>query len=180
MPELSAVGYATGLSLRINGELVEGLESWASLSLMRTQEDIEGDGLGWLDRPTDQRFSFKIFLQDKIPTMPWWKMSLSMIVGTGMPVTVPNRIRTAETFRLPPYYRVDWGNSVLLSKVEALKHARIFRYVDDIQLGVDLFNMFNFRNVISYLWVSDYQNNYYPVPNYLTARQINVKLTVLF
>ena len=73
MPDKTAVGYVVGLSLRLNAELVEGLESWASLSLMQTQEDIEGDGLGWLARPTDQRFSIKLFLQDHVPDMPWWR-----------------------------------------------------------------------------------------------------------
>ena len=177
MPDLSAVAYATGLSLRLNGELVEGLESWASLSLMQTQEDIAGDTLGWLARPTDQRISFKLFLQDNLPTMPWWRMSLSLVYGSGTPVS---RYADGSPFRLPAYYRVDWGNTVQLSQFEKLKGSRLFSHIKDIQLGVEVFNLFNFRNVISYLWVSDYDNRLYPVPNYLTARQLNFKLTVLF
>ena len=93
------------MSLRINGEFVEGLESWASISLMRTQEDIKDDEFGWLDRPTDQRFSFKTFLQDYIPGMPWWRMSLSMIYATGMPITAPYG-RQDPPLRLPSYLRV--------------------------------------------------------------------------
>ena len=54
------------------------------------------------------------------------------------------------------------------------------QFVDDIQISLEVFNLFNFRNVISYLWVSDYENRSYPVPNYLTARQLNLKVTVLF
>lgn len=177
MPDQTAVAYAAGLSMRLNGELVEGLESWASLSLMQTQENIDGDGLGWLARPTDQRVSFKLFLQDNLPTMPWWRMSLSLVYGSGTPV---GRYADGEAFRLPAYYRVDWGNTVQLSQFEKLKGSRLFRHIKDIQLGVEVFNLFNFRNVISYLWVSDYDNRLYPVPNYLTARQLNFKLTVLF
>ena len=177
MPDLQATAYAVGLSLRLGGELVQGLESWASLSLMQTREDIEGDGLGWLARPTDQRLSFKLFLQDNLPSLPWWRMSLALVYGSGMPVS---RYADGEAFRLPAYYRVDWGNTVRLSQFERLKRLHIFRYVDDIQVGIEVFNLFNFRNVVSYLWVADYENRLYPVPNYLTARQLNLKLTVLF
>ena len=178
-PDEDAVAYAAGFSLRINGEFVEGLESWASLSLMRTQEDIAGDEFGWLDRPTDQRFAFKVFLQDYIPTMPWWRMSLSMIYATGMPVTAPYG-RQDPPLRLPSYLRVDWGNTVQLSRFEGLKDWKIFRHIDDIQVGVEVFNLFDRKNVISYLWVTDYENHPYRVPNYLTARQVNVKLSILF
>lgn len=180
MPDKTAVGYTVGLSLRLNAELIKDLESWASLSLMQTQEDIDGDGLGWLARPTDQRLSFKLFLQDNVPDMPWWRMSLTLVYATGTPVTVPMLARSEEAFRLPNYYRIDWGNTIRLSQFESLKHKRLFRLVEDIQVGIEVFNLFNFRNVVSYLWVSDYENRYYPVPNYLTARQLNVKLTVLF
>ena len=177
MPDQEALAYATGVSIRLNGELVDGLESWASLSLMQTQEDILGDSLGWLARPTDQRIGFKLFLQDNIPSFPWWRMSLSLVYGSGMPVS---RYADGSSFRLPAYYRVDWGNTVRLSQFEWLKHARLFRHIDDLQIGVEVFNLFNFRNVVSYLWVADYENRQYPVPNYLTARQLNFKITVLF
>ncbi len=178
-PDQSAVAYAAGISLRINGQFVDGLESWASISLMRTQEDIQGDEFGWLDRPTDQRFSAKIFFQDYIPDMPWWRMSLSLVYATGMPITAPYG-RQQVALRLPSYLRVDWGNTVQLSRFAALRNARLFRLVDDIQLGVEIFNLFNIRNVVSYLWVTDYDGHPYRVPNYLTARQINLKLTLLF
>ncbi len=179
-PDLEAVGYATGISIRLNGELVEGLESWASVSLMQTQENILGDTLGWLPRPTDQRFSFKLFLQDNMPTIPWWRMSLSLIYGSGTPISVPNRAHQEPVLRLPSYYRVDWGNTVQLLQFEKIRSIPMFRHLKDIQIGVEIFNLFNFRNVVSYLWVSDYDGRPFRVPNYLTARQVNVKLTVLF
>ena len=180
MPDKSAVGYATGLSLRLNGELIEGLESWASLSVMQTQEDIDGDGYGWLARPTDQRISFKLFLQDNVPDMPWWRMSLNLVFATGTPITSPFGNNGGDELRLPAYYRLDWGNTIRLSQFEKLKNKIIFRLVDDIQVGIEVFNLFNFRNVVSYLWVADIDNLPRRVPNYLTARQLNIKLTVLF
>lgn len=180
MPDEKAVGYAVGLSLRLNGEFVEGLESWASLSLMQTQEDIEGDGLGWLARPTDQRFSVKLFLQDNVPDMPWWRMSLNLVYATGTPIAVPFGDNGGNQLRLPSYYRIDWGNTIRLSQFEKLKHKKIFHYVEDIQIGLEVFNLFNFRNVVSYLWVADIDNLPRRVPNYLTARQLNLKIAVLF
>ena len=179
-PDQSAVGYAVGLSVRLNAELIKGLESWASLSIMKTQEDIEGDGYGWLDRPTDQRVSFKVFLQDNVPDMPWWRMSLNLVYATGTPIMSPFGNNGGEYLRLPSYYRIDWGNTIRLSQFESLKHKKIFRIVEDIQIGIEVFNLFNFHNVVSYLWVADIDNIPRRVPNYLTARQLNIKLTVLF
>lgn len=179
-PDLDAVGYAAGASLRLNGEFVKGLESWASLSLMRVREDIEGDGLGWLPRPTDQLLSFKVFMQDNIPQMPWWRMSLSFIYGSRLPIDVPGQARTADPLRMPSYVRVDWGNTINLKSFEVIGRMPWLSSVKDIQLGLEVFNLFNYRNVISYLWVYDYEGRPFRVPNYLTARQLNVKLTVLF
>lgn len=179
-PDEEAVGYAAGASVRINGDFVPGLESWASLSFMQTQEDLLGDTLGWIARPTDQRFSFKLFLQDYLPAIPWWRMSLSFIYGTGTPVTFPYQRDRSVEYRLPAYFRVDWGNTVQLSRFAAVRRAPVLRAFDDILVGVEVFNLFNYRNVVSFIWVADYNNVYYPVPNYLTARQVNVKLTLTF
>ncbi len=175
-----AVGYATGLSLRLSGEVVEGLESWASLSLMKTQEDILGDNYGWLARPTDQRVSFKLFFQDDIPHIPFWRMSLNFIVGSGLPFTYPRQRDFSQAHYYPAYFRVDWGNSIQLSRFERIKNSALMRHIDDLMVTLEVFNLFDYKNVVSYIWVADYSNQYYPVPNYLTARQLNFKLTVTF
>lgn len=176
----NAVGYAAGLSLRLSGEVVEGLESWASLSLMRTQEDIEGDAFGWIARPTDQRISFKLFFQDYVPTVPFWRMTLNFIVGSGLPFTFPTQRDFSVAHYYPPYLRVDWGNTLQLSRFERIKESRLMHHIDDILLSLEVFNLFDYKNVVSYIWVADYNNQYYHVPNYLTARQLNLKLTMLF
>ena len=175
-----AVGYAAGLSLRLSGEVVEGLESWASLSLMKTQQDIEGDGFGWIARPTDQRVNFKVFFQDYVPRVPFWRMSLNFIVGSGLPFTYPSQRDFSERYVYPAYFRVDWGNTVQLSRFERLQGSWLMRHVKDVLLTVEVFNLFDYKNVVSYTWVADYNNVYYPVPNYLTARQLNFKVTVTF
>ena len=178
-PDENAVGYAAGLSLRLNGEFVKGLESWASLSLMRVREDVEGDGQGWIPRPTDQLLSFKLFLQDNIPQMPWWKMSLSMIYGSRIPIFTPDNVNSQIQLYMPPYFRVDWGNTVQLKSIERVRNWALLRWAKDVHVGIEVFNLFNYRNVISYLWVYDYEGHPFRVPNYLTARQLNFKLTVL-
>ena len=179
-PDLPAVGYAAGASLRINGDFVPGLQSWASLSLMKTQEDILTDNLGWLDRPTDQRFSFKLFLQDYIPSLPWWRMSLSIIYGTRTPTTYPGQTDRSAAYHIPPYFRADWGNTIQLTRFERIRRSPIGRLFDDLSLTVEVFNLFDHHNVVSFIWVSDYTNTYWAVPNYLTARQVNVKLSATF
>jgi len=171
------VGYVAGMSLRATGDFVPGLESWVSLSLMQTQED---QGYGWIRRPTDQRFSIKLFLQDYIPTFPWWRMSLNLIYGSRLPVTYPYQKDLTHQFQLPSYFRVDWGNTVQLTRFDAIRRSAVGRLFTDLSLGVEVFNLFNYRNVVSFIWVADYTNVYHAVPNYLTARQINLKLTATF
>ena len=179
-PDQEAVGYAAGVSLRINGQLLQDIESWASISLMQTQEDILGDDLGWLRRPTDQRFSFKVFFQDNMPEIPWWRMSLSLIYGSRIPTTHPNQTDRSNLFLIPPYYRVDWGNTIQLTRFEKIRQSKIGRFFSDLSVGLEVFNLFNYHNVVSFLWVSDYTDMYRAVPNYLTARQLNLKITGTF
>ena len=175
-----AVGYAAGLSLRLSGEIVEGLESWASLSLMRTQQDILGDDFGWMARPTDQRISFKLFFQDYVPSIPFWRMSLNLIAASGLSYTVPGQTDFSTDSYYPAYLRIDWGNTIQLSRFERLRNSWLMRYVDDILVSFEVFNLFDYNNVASFIFISDYNNIYYPVPNYLTARQLNLKVTVTF
>lgn len=175
-----ARGYAAGLSMRISGEIVDGLESWASLSLMSARQDITGDQYGWMSRPTDQRISFKLFLQDYVPSITFWRMSLNFIVGSGLPYNFPGQRLFTKGDTYPPYFRVDWGNTIQLSRFQRIKDSKLMRLVDDILVSVEVFNLFDYKNVVAYTWVADYNNVYYPVPNYLTARQFNLKLTVTF
>ncbi|MBQ9473244.1 MAG: TonB-dependent receptor plug domain-containing protein [Bacteroidales bacterium] len=175
-----ATGYAAGVGLRLNAQLVPDLESWASLSLMNSMYDIVGDEYGYIATPTNQCVAFKLFFQDYLPQAPWWCMSMHLIAASGLPFTYPQQTDFSRDYYLPAYFRVDWGNTLRLHSIQRLADAKVFRTVDDIQLSVEVFNLFNYKNVVSYLWVSDYDNIYYGVPNYLTARQLNLKLTITF
>lgn len=173
----NARGYATGLDYRINGEFVPGIESWASLSLMTIREDIEGDGAGYLPRPTDQRLNFKIFFQDYLPNDPSFRVSLTLAYGTGLPFGPPQATAAERVFRLPDYRRVDIGFSKVL-KSESREHKwKVLNQFKSLWVGVEVFNLLDITNTISYLWVKDISTaREYAVPNYLTPRLLNVKL----
>jgi len=173
-----AHGYATGIDFRVNGEFVKGAESWASLSFMKTAEYFQGS---WIPRPTDQRVSLSIFFQDYIPGFPTWKMNLTLVYGTGLPFGHPNSPRKDQTWRIPPYRRVDIGMSKQLigprTRFSAKNPLRVF---NNVWINLEVFNLLQITNTISYQWISDFTGKEYPVPNYLTPRTFNLKLIASF
>ena len=85
-------------------------------------------------------------------------------------------------FRTPPYKRVDAGVSyALLSPLkDGESRSGWTRYIKSIWLGLDVFNLLDISNVSSYYWVTDVNDIQYAVPNYLTRRQINLRLSIDF
>ena len=195
-PNEQAKGYAAGLEMKLLGEVVPGAVSWASFTLMKTEEDILGDhylkqGVNgapaslvypdYLPRPGDQRFNFNLFFQDFLPKNPTLKMTLTLLYGTGLPFGPPRSERYLDTFRMPSYRRVDLGFSKLLVGGTANKKANNFsRYLNEAWLSLEIFNLFDIDNTISYYWVSDFENQMHAVPNYLTGRRLNLKASVSF
>lgn len=185
-----ARGYATGLDFRLNGEFVNGIESWASLSILKTQEDIVGDYYisktgqkvepGYIPRPTDQRVTAGLFFQDYLPKNPTYKVHLNFVFGTGLPYGPPKVQRYADTLRIPPYRRVDVGFSKEILKETDTAKPSYFKYLKSIWLSAEVFNLFQVDNTVSFIWVSDVNGTQYAVPNYLTKRLINVRLIVKF
>ncbi len=173
-----AHGYAAGIDFRINGEFVPGAESWASLSFMKTEEYFEGS---WIPRPTDQRVNLAIFFQDYIPKFPSWKVNLTLIYGTGLPFGPPDSPRSEQIRRMPPYRRVDIGLSKqLISERTRFRSGNPLRAFDAMWISLEVFNLFQFNNTVSYLWVTDISNRQLAVPNYLTPRLFNLKLIAEF
>lgn len=173
-----AHGYATGIDFRINGEFVRGAESWASLSLMKTEEYFQGT---WTPRPTDQLLNLAIFFQDYIPKFPTWKMNLTLIYGTGLPFGPPNSPRSQQTLRMPPYRRVDIGLSKqIIGSNTRFSPKNPFRAFDSMWITLEVFNLLQINNTVSYLWITDINGKEYPVPNYLTPRTVNLKLIATF
>ena len=171
-------GYAAGLDLKLFGQFVPGTDSWLSLSLMRTQETIGGIKV---PRPTEQRYSVALFFQDYVPRFPKYKFSLRAIWSDGLPVGAPRLGRQAGYFRTTPYRRVDIGASrLLVGGEDRLMKRGFFRYFKSIWIGLDVFNLLDISNVNSYYWVTDIYNHQSAVPNYLTMRQFNLRLSMEF
>ena len=167
-------GYATGIDMKLFGEFVPGTDSWLSFSLMKTEEKINGQ---WLPRPTDQRYRLSLYFTDYFPGSRKWKMNLKGTLAGGLPFGPPHSGREAAVFRTSPYRRVDIGMSRCIIDRSERENKRGFR---SLWLGVDIFNLLNISNVNSYYWVTDTRNNQFAVPNYLTSRQINVRLLLDF
>ena len=180
LPELSAIGYTTGIDLRVNGEFVPGVESWASMSLLSSKEDIENDGHGYIPRPTDQRFSFSLFFQDYLPNRPSYKMNLKLHYSSGLPTGALNSKRHEQIFRIPSYKRVDIGFSKIVKQGEVGSKSNYLKHFDSLVISAEVFNLLGIRNTISYLWVTDVVQNQYAVPNYLTSRLLNIKIQAKF
>lgn len=180
LPKLSAVGYTYGLDLRVNGEFVSGVESWASMSVMSSKEDIAGDGYGYIARPTDQRMSFSMFFQDYFPNNPSYKMNLKLHYSTGLPTGAANSERHEQTIRIPSYRRVDIGMSKVVKDGDKGSKSKYLKHFDSVVISAEVFNLLGIRNTMSYLWVTDVVNNQYAVPNYLTSRILNLKLQAKF
>ena len=184
-----AEGYATGIDFKINGELVPGEESWATLSLMKSEENLLNDKWNdpgregeprYIPRPSDQRINFSMFLQDHLPNNPDFKAHLSFYYGSGLPFGPPRSERYKAVNRMPSYRRVDIGFSYDLLRHKSRLAQKSSNYLDNLWLGIEIFNLPNINNTISYYWVTDIYSRQYAVPNYLTSRRINLKITARF
>ena len=175
----SSKGFTAGIDCKLFGQFVPGTDSWVSFSLMKTQEELNGVKV---PRPTDQRYSFALFFTDYFPKFPKLKFSLRGIFSDGLPTTAPRSTRDQGYFRAPAYKRVDVGLSyALLSPLkEGENRYGFLKNFKSIWLGIDVFNLLDISNVSSYYWVTDVNNLQYAVPNYLTRRQFNVRLSIDF
>ncbi len=180
LPEQTASGYTRGIDLRVNGEFVPGVESWASLSLMSSKEDIANDGHGYIPRPTDQRCSFSMFFQDYLPNRPSYKMNLKLHYSSGLPTGALNSERYEQTVRIPSYKRVDIGFSKIVKEGDLGSKSNLLKHFNSLVISAEVFNLLGIRNTISYLWVTDVVQNQYAVPNYLTTRLLNLKVQAKF
>ncbi len=172
-------GYTAGLDMKLFGQFVPGTDSWISFSVMKTGENLNGVTV---PRPTDQRYSLAVFFTDYFPKFPKLKFSLRGIFSDGLPTTAPHSSRDRGYFRAPAYKRVDVGlNYALLSPLkEGENPSGLHKWLKSIWLGVDVFNLLDISNVSSYYWVTDVNDIQYAVPNYLTRRQFNVRLSIDF
>lgn len=199
--ENNAKAYATGLELRLFGELVKDAESWISLGFMRTREDLENDNYfnykldsnnvpvdsslatgGWLRRPTDRFLTFGMFLQDYLTTNKNFKVFLNFLYGSNMPYNIPGSVKYRNALVIDPYIRIDLGFSMLLLDAEKSNRRshNPFRNFENIWASLEVFNLIDRPNTISYLLIKDFSNTVFAMPNRLTPRLVNLKLVARF
>jgi len=206
----SAKGYAYGVDTRLHGELAKGLESYLTISFLKTAMKINGASYeayydssgkqisntpdnrpyikdstrihpGYYPSPTDQRVSFNLYFQDYIPKFPFIKIHISIIVATGLPFGPPGDNFFNNTLRMPPYRRVDIGFSgQLWTPKWAKKQNKFNQGLKSVWMSLEVFNIFGINNTVSYLWVADYAGDQYAVPNYLSNRRVNLKVAFNF
>ncbi|MBV5280950.1 MAG: TonB-dependent receptor [Paludibacter sp.] len=193
-----AKAYTAGIDFKLFGELVPGTDSWINLSLMNSKQDIIGDSYvdktydyegnlistktvhpKWVSSPSEQRFAFSMLMQDYFPNNPKYKLQLKFIWSDGLPFGPPRNVQYRSAFRTPLYRRVDIGISrMLVNSTDNLMNKPMMEHVKSIWLNFEVFNLMGFKNVNSYYWVTDIYNHQMAVPNYLTGRQLNLKVMV--
>ena len=192
-----AVAYAAGIETRLFGELVKDAESWVSLGIMRTKENIKGDFYteytldslnrpvdsakvpgGWFRRPTDRLITFGMFFQDYLATNKNFKVYLNMIYGSNLPYNIPGSVKYRNALIIDPYIRVDVGFSALLLDADRSNRRshNPFMGFDNIWASLEIFNLIDRANTISYMFIKDYANNVFAVPQRLTPRLLNFKI----
>lgn len=165
-------GHAAGLDFKIYGEFVPGTDSWLSLSLMSTKMKLNGVSI---PLPTDQRYALNLFFTDYFPGTDRWKMSLKLAFADGLPFSAPHRELESNSFRAPAYKRADIGMSYrLINNADNHNKKNPLR---NLWLGVECLNLFGINNVNSYYWITDVTGQQYAVPNYLTGRQLNFRIS---
>ncbi len=195
-PQYEAKGYATGIEFKINGEFVKDAQSWASLTILKTEEDIIGDSYinddgetvepGYYSRPTDQLFNFSMFFQDYFPTNPEYKVHLNFVFASRRQVSQSRTDRLDITYPISSYKRVDLGFSRAIKKSEnPLPEGHWLSFVESAWITGEIFNLMDIKNKISYQWIRTVSNQsgitgYYAVPNFLTSRRFNLKFIVEF
>lgn len=168
-------GHAAGIDLKLYGEFVPGTDSWLSLSLMNTSMKLNGKSI---PLPTDQRYAINLFFTDYFPGTDRWKMSLKLALADGLPFSAPHQELESNVFRAPAYKRADIGLNYRLVNNEGKQRKHI--QLRNVWLGAECLNLFGINNVNSYYWITDVTGGQYAVPNYLTGRQINFRVTVDF
>ncbi len=191
LSESTAKGYAAGADFSLTGNFAGDLLSTIRLSVMQSKEDIKNDFYqtidntgklttiypGYLKRPTDQLFNIGMMFQDRLMQNPTYKVHLNMIYSSSLPVGPPGPNRFTDLFKIPAYKRVDIGFSKDLADPQSRK-VPIFvkKYFQSLSLHAEIFNLLNFKNTASYLWLNDKNTNQYAVPNYLTFRNLNFRI----
>ncbi len=208
--ENNAKAYAYGIETRLYAEFVKDAESWFSIGLMKTRENIDNfsyknfynasgekitaatqdqtptdstiNQVGWVRRPNDRLITVGLFFQDYLSTNKNIKMYFSGIYGSNLPYNIPGAVKYRNALTIDPYLRIDIGFAAMLidgEKANRRSHSP-FRNFSSLWASLEIFNIIDRQNTISYQLIKDFQNNTFAIPNRLTPRMINLKLIARF
>jgi len=168
----NAQAFAAGFDIRLNGEFIPGTQSWFSFGYLQSREEIEGDGNGYIRRPLDQRINAAMYFEDHMPHDPTLRIYVNMVFGSGYPTGPPENLSLRNAFAGDEYYRADVG----LSKYFFLSNKAIKSFV----VRLEVLNALGADNTLSYNWIEDIGGNQFAVPNSLSARFLNIKISAEF
>lgn len=174
-------GYTLGADFKLYGELVPGVDSWISFSLMRSRMKMtdDKDNLGWIPTPQEQRWAVTFFFQDYIPRLPQYRLHLKFIFSEGLPFGYPRSNEMRFLGRMPAYKRMDIGASRTFSATtDRFMRAESARHVASWSIYFEVFNVVGWKNVNSYYWITAANGDQWASPNYLTGRMYNLRLTI--
>ncbi len=176
-------GFAKGIDIMIEGELVDGLKSWFGYSYLDSQERKIG-AKKYQRRLFDQTHTLQIFFQDKMGKHKNIQSHLRFLAGSGFlyynrylkkdPAT--NKTFIAIDYNNPFeylfYLRVDMGLSASFKLGEKYKLLGI----------VEILNIFNRYNAGAYQWIQALKDLNTPlnIPQILSKRFLNLKIKLIF
>jgi hypothetical protein len=206
--ENNAKAFAYGVEGRLFGELVKDSESWLSVGIMKTMENLDNDyyynfynkdgelitgntedqvatdssrmDVGWIRRPTDRRVNLGLYFSDYLTTNKNFKVYLQTLFGTNLPFNIPGSVKYRNALEIPAYLRVDMGFTYqLVGGDKSMRRSHDpFRSFENIWISLEVFNLLDKANTINYALIKDFDNNTFAIPNRLTPRLINLKLSV--
>lgn len=178
--ENNGIGYVVGADVKLFGEFVPGSDSWISVGWLRARENIYGDGKGYMYSPNSRTYNVSLFFQDKFPNIDQLEVNLTLNFAGGFRYGKPGDIER-DLYTSGSYTRADIGATYSLKQGrDKVMTKPVFRKLRGIGLSLDCLNLFAINNVSSYSWIKTADGHQCPVPNYLTGRQLNLKLRVDF
>ena len=123
-----------------------------------------------------------ILFQDYVPNLPDLKAYLNLVYNTGVPGGAPAYADVYDyQTRLNDYRRADVGISYIFVDANKIKKTGVLSKFKELNVGLEIFNVFDITNSITNTWVRDVYSKYqYAIPNYMTGRVFNAKLKMKF
>jgi len=178
-PEHEATARVYGGSIYFKLRISPRWTSWLAYAFLDGRQEIAGEGRSRL--PTDQRHTLVALLQDEMPHVAGSRLHIRAILGSGYPFA-PTPLHSSSSTNgaaadLPRdalsygrYRRVDLGVSYTLSPQPNVTG----------RVSCEIFNVFDFRNLLTYSAFEDAQGRLRFARVNLSGRWFNVKVDVEF